>query len=719
MDKTKLVYEVLPILGLLVVIAVVVLRLPRVEVGHSDAFRKRRFFNWFPLGLAYAFLYMGRYNLNTPLSLGVLSAHDYGTIVAVGSWVYGCSFLLNGPLADRFGGKTTILAATFGSATMNALMGLAARASFLKHEHTALVYSLLYGANMYFQSFGAVSIIKVNSAWFHVRERGVFGGIFGILISLGLYFAYDWCPAIASRLPLEWVFFMPALVLFAFFAISLAAVRDTPGAAGFPDFDTGDASSGDIGARPSVGVVLRKMLTNPVILTIALIEMCSGFLRDSMMHWYKPYAVAIGAVAQVPGGFDQLAVKDHWGMLTCSAGILGGTFAGIISDRVFQSRRPPVAAVLYTNMLVGSVALFFLLVQPLLAGGVIIFMVMSVLGVHGVLSGTASADFGGKKNAGVATGIIDGFVYAGVGAQSLLMGHLLPDKKDAVAGALIQNWRVWPAAMFVVALVGLILATRVWNAKPKGSEASLPSSKRPRRANRDAQSKVLDQAVEAARAAGSKGLVAFDLDSTLFDNRPRQAAILNEWAKARGIAGLGPVEARHVDGWDLRVALVNAGLPAAKAEELFPDAKSFWRERFFTSEWCRLDVAIPGAVSFVSVLQETGAQIAYVTGRDEGMLEGTVECLKKCGFPAPDGKTVHAFLKPVATEDDDAWKERALPKLAALGRVVAAFENEPTHANAYKRAFPDAHVVHLDTDSSGRPVEPLAEVPSVLDFLRV
>ena len=32
--------------------------------AHSAAFRKRRFLNWFPLGLAYAFLYMGRYNLN-------------------------------------------------------------------------------------------------------------------------------------------------------------------------------------------------------------------------------------------------------------------------------------------------------------------------------------------------------------------------------------------------------------------------------------------------------------------------------------------------------------------------------------------------------------------------------------------------------------------------------------------------------------------------------
>ena len=30
---------------------------------HSAAYRRRRAFNWLPLGLTYAFLYMARYNL--------------------------------------------------------------------------------------------------------------------------------------------------------------------------------------------------------------------------------------------------------------------------------------------------------------------------------------------------------------------------------------------------------------------------------------------------------------------------------------------------------------------------------------------------------------------------------------------------------------------------------------------------------------------------------
>ena len=80
MHLHPLVEEALSILGLLVAVAIVYSRLPRVEVGHTSAFMRRRFYNWFPLGLTYAFLYMGRYNLTAAKGalddLGLMSNHD-------------------------------------------------------------------------------------------------------------------------------------------------------------------------------------------------------------------------------------------------------------------------------------------------------------------------------------------------------------------------------------------------------------------------------------------------------------------------------------------------------------------------------------------------------------------------------------------------------------------------------------------------------------------
>ena len=54
--------ELVWIVVLLVVVGLVMARLPKIELGHSPAFMARRRWNWLPLGLTYAFLYMGRYN---------------------------------------------------------------------------------------------------------------------------------------------------------------------------------------------------------------------------------------------------------------------------------------------------------------------------------------------------------------------------------------------------------------------------------------------------------------------------------------------------------------------------------------------------------------------------------------------------------------------------------------------------------------------------------
>ena len=291
-----------------------------------------------------------------------------------------------------------------------------------------------------------------------MRERGVFGAIFGILISLGIYFAFDIGRIILERFAVEWVFFIPAIVLGVMYvAVWLLAV-DTPSQAGFDDFDTGDASSGREHLPPDpVMEVFRRMFKSSIVMTIAAIEFCSGFLRQAIMQWYRTYAKAVGDA--------DTFVYANWGMLLCCAGILGGVLAGVISDRVFHSRRGPVAAVLYGGMLVGAIMISFLLGSPLL-GVLIVLMSMCVIGVHGMLSGTASMDFGGRRNAGIAVGIIDGFVYMGTAVMSFTYGALLPDTEGG-GGANVDEWIAWPVAMIPVAAIGLFFALRVWHATPE------------------------------------------------------------------------------------------------------------------------------------------------------------------------------------------------------------------------------------------------------------
>jgi OPA family glycerol-3-phosphate transporter-like MFS transporter len=467
----ELLSKLLPIVILLAVVGLVLRLLPKVELGHSEAFKRRRVLNWLPLGLAYSFLYFGRYNLSAIAGeldkAGILSKANFNDIDGVGAWVYGIAFLINGPLTDRFGGRKTMIFGTLGSALVNVGMAIAVQQAMTAggggsasgtadlKQHLLLLNAL----NMYFQSFGAVSIVKVNAPWFHVRERGVLGGLFGVLISLGLYFSYDWSLALGKGFGWAWAFWIPAVVLGICVLTTVLWVRDNPSDAGFEDFNTGDATSGEtvtVGARD----VLKKMASNRIIWTIVVIEFCSGFLRQAVMKQYRLYAKAIGD--------GDSFVYENWGMLLCVAGILGGVFAGFISDHVFGSRRGPVSSVLYGGLLLGALGAFVSLGQPAL-GWAVVFMSLCVIGVHGMLSGTASMDFGGSRNAGVVTGIIDGFVYLGTGTQAFLYGSLLPVGDAAKDPA---NWAVWPGAMLPVALVGLLLCTRIWNARPANASGA-------------------------------------------------------------------------------------------------------------------------------------------------------------------------------------------------------------------------------------------------------
>ncbi len=477
-----------PILILLAAISIVIARLPKIEgLDHTPAYKLRRVMNWLPLGLTYAFLYMGRYNLKVSKHAfeemadaggdALMSNEAFATIFMWGTIVYGFSFLINGPLTDRIGGKKAILIGAAGALTMNALMGLASLS--LLHDgpmygtlssRFTTIFSVLYAANMYFQSFGAVAIVKVNAPWFHVRERGVFGAIFGILISLGIYFAFDWSYIVLNHLGLAWVFFVPAAILGAFWILDVFLVKNTPGEAGQEDFHTGDASAGDDSPRLPAVQVFKMMLRNPIIMTIACVEFCSGFLRQAIMQWYRTFAKQTNEALGFAGDF----VYENWGLLLCCAGILGGVVAGVISDRVFGSRRGPVAAILYLVMLLGAVALAFTYTTPVV-GYLVLFMSLAVIGVHGMLSGTASMDFGGAKNVGVAVGIIDGFVYLGTAAMSLTYKLTLPQEQLDEAGELVgpatdpAKWWPWPVAMIPLAAIGFLLALRVWNARPKPS----------------------------------------------------------------------------------------------------------------------------------------------------------------------------------------------------------------------------------------------------------
>lgn len=453
---------------------------------HTKKFMWRRFLNWFPLGMTYSFMYMGRYNLNVAKNaLGdVMTKEDFGLIGGVGFTVYALSLFFIGPIVDRIGGKKGILLGSIGSAIMNAAMGGVLYLFLNQRLNINLVttFSITYGLNMFFQSFGAVSTIKVKSYWFHVRERGTFGAIFGTLISLGVYFAFDWGEAIANAVklnagtapsavynilnsfmglegrtvaPLWLIFTIPAMILVCWAFIDIILLKDSPDAAGFNNFETHDASHGEQEKKYSYKELMKKVFSNKIIWTIGIIEFTSGILRNGVLQWYKVFAKDTGMGVSL--------ITSNWGFWGCVTGILGGFTAGWISDHLFNSRRAPSAGIMQVIMFfaIGLMAIF-LTSNPIIVGVAAVCVMMAVIGVHSIMSGTATADFGGKKASATATGVADAFAYAGSAVQSFALGILTT-----------KSWTYWPLFLLPFTLIGLYFAIKMWKDIPLATKKYL------------------------------------------------------------------------------------------------------------------------------------------------------------------------------------------------------------------------------------------------------
>lgn len=205
------------------------------------------------------------------------------------------------------------------------------------------------------------------------------------------------------------------------------------------------------------------------------------------------------------------------------------------------------------------------------------------------------------------------------------------------------------------------------------------------------------QRVAATKAGHATPVVVFDLDATLYDNRPRTLAILAEYRQGTNdpalSAALDTVALERVD-YLLVDTLRRCGITHT---EHVKEITRFWHERFFVDSHIRHDVPLAGAAAFVTACHDAGAIVVYLTGRDvPGMFLGTVASLRDCGFPIGIAG-VELVLKPDAHLADEAFKRGAIPSLARLGPMVAFFDNEPANCNVAQALCPAATVVLLDT----------------------
>jgi OPA family glycerol-3-phosphate transporter-like MFS transporter len=448
-------------------------------------FHARRTQNWVLVGLLYSFFYMSRYNFSAVSTdmmqvLGWTKADHLSIFETLFPFVYGVSVVVNGPIADRIGGKRAFLFGAAGVVLMNLLFGafgwLVMTPAVMASDHKAVLtpaqfshgydatslawtMAIAWAVNGYFQSFGALSIVKINAQWFPIKERGTFAAIFGVLIRFGLILSFSGCPLLVEWLSWQWAFFVPAAFVAVMFVLVWLFVAEKPEDSGYPKVETGDAGSTEAAGPVSAVSVFLKVFTNPVMLTIAVGSMMIGIVRRSIIDtsWWPAYMREVHHVGKTDFAY-QLTSS---GMAV--TGIIGGFVLGWASDQAFKSRRAPVVVLGFVGMVFG---LGFFLLSDLLAlgpiGAAASIMLLSffINGAHGMIGGAASMDFGGKKAAATAAGLFDGMQYL---AAAPIAGWLVPRLTEHM------GWQAWKYLTIPWAVLGGLVMLRIWNALPRSS----------------------------------------------------------------------------------------------------------------------------------------------------------------------------------------------------------------------------------------------------------
>ncbi|MBI3564583.1 MAG: MFS transporter [Elusimicrobia bacterium] len=426
-------------------------------MNETKAFEWRRRQNWIIIGVLYALFMMSRYNYSaiSPLLLAAFgwNKEDLSFLETALPFFYGLSVIVNATIVDRIGGRKAYLIGSAGVVAANILFGCGRWliGSYTPHQ-TALIMSCVVALNAYFQSFGAMAIIQINAQWFRHDERGTFSAIFGILIRMGLVFAFSGVPFIAAKTAWYWGFWIPAALVAVVACLDYFFVTDKPEEAGYPAVVPDDHEAAKY--KPTTLQLIKGVLSNRNILVFAVTSIMIGFVRRSVVDaWWPLYMKEVLGVT----GTSLIAQATPWGIAIC--GILGGFAIGPISDRL--GRRAPVISAGFLGMALSLCVFRF--VTPKSLGGwetvaCLALLSFFVNGVHGVIMGAASMDIGGKHGSSSAAGIFDGAQY-----------FFAAPFTGRICGMIIQRfgwtvWKVWPIP-FALAGAGLMLL--VWSVPSK------------------------------------------------------------------------------------------------------------------------------------------------------------------------------------------------------------------------------------------------------------
>jgi len=381
------------------------------------------------------------------LTKGQMSEMDaaYSALYALGQFFWGT-------LGDRYGTRRVVLFGMMASVVTAALMGTL---------NTALWMGALFAAQGLWQASGWAPLGKNMGEFFSQKERGSVMGFWCTNYALGGFVASIVAGYAAKWYGWRYAFFVPAGLLALIWILFLLFQRNRPEDLGLPSIEKYHGESEaviDVEEKPAeeregTWHVVSAVLRNGMVWYLGAVYFLVKPTRYLLLFWSPVYiAERMGTDTMQSGWLSSMFDL---------AGPIGTLVGGVMSDKIFQSKRMPVSA-LALFCLAGLMLVFPFIPLSRAGMGIGMFaMGFLVFIPDSLISGTAAIDFGTKKGASTANGVING-----LGSIGQMLGVLLPGSVESILGKGHDIWTVIFVGLGIsLALAGLLVAP-LWNRLP-------------------------------------------------------------------------------------------------------------------------------------------------------------------------------------------------------------------------------------------------------------
>lgn len=363
--------------------------------------------------LGYIGYYLGRQNLSAALPL-ISEEFQYtntqlGMLMTFSELAYALGKFINGPIADKVGGKRIFLVGLAGTIVFNILF---------PQFSTLIMFTIIWCCCRFFLSMGWGGVIKTIGEWYPAEKNGTIMGLISVNFQFGGVAAALFTGSLlAMGVGWKGLFYFPAFVLIFVWLWSWLASKEGPREV-YPGVRFGRYASQKKAVadaeRPeaekeSILDTLQTLFKIPLFRHILVFSFITTFLRSIFTLWTIKFLVDIGMEGST--AVFRSAVFP-------TLGVLGTVLLGWYTDNYAKNGdRAKAMVVMLSGLSLSLLGIGLLSAYELQYQNLIVILVglsgFFLYGPYAMSSGCLTLDVAGSKRAGSCTGIIDGIGYIG------------------------------------------------------------------------------------------------------------------------------------------------------------------------------------------------------------------------------------------------------------------------------------------------------------------